>query len=613
MFGVVELIRKLRVCFPIGFFLLVPTQGLTQDRTLADSLIDVYKSQTFQGDEKELLGRIVEVLTNPDTLLQYSNLLIRQAEIDSSFSDLANGYLQRGNALQLKGSNPEALQAYFKSLRYANLSANELLSASLMISIADTYSIMDDTVNARDYYRSGIKMLRKTGDSIKIGTALNNAGDDFFNAGQLDSSLILTTEAAQIFEMIEYELGQAYSLGNIGMVFAERGQDSLAEAQINEAVQLLEVLEDYYPISVYLTFMSDIYLRKNDFPKALTYALRSLELAQAYNLKEQISDANLKLTELYEVAGDSVRAYKYYKDHIAYRDSVQNIEAVQQMANERTEYEVSQMQLEVDLLNQQKRNQLIVLGFTSLLLLTLLWYYRSISREKKKSEQLLLNILPEDTARELKLNGKVKARKHEWVTVLFSDFKGFTSYSENLSPEALVQTVDYYFSGFDSIIEKHGLEKIKTIGDAYMCVSGLQASTNDHTLKMLDAAFEIADFVESAKERADMAEIFEVRIGINSGPVVAGVVGTKKFAYDIWGDTVNVAARMESLSEPGRINIGEATYERIKDYYSCEYRGEIPVKNRGNMKMYFVQNQPLLGSGPSNGAPRLNGGGASKE
>lgn len=212
-----------------------------------------------------------------------------------------------------------------------------------------------------------------------------------------------------------------------------------------------------------------------------------------------------------------------------------------------------------------------------------------IEEEKNRSENLLLNILPEETALELKQNGKVKAKQFDSVSVMFTDFKNFTQHSQNLTPEVLVNSVDYYFSKFDEIIEKYGLEKIKTIGDAYMCAGGLPFPDKKHSTKIIQAAFEITKFVEESKKNKnkDIAH-FDIRIGINTGSVVAGVVGTKKFAYDIWGDAVNVASRMESASESGKINISQNTYELIKDKYKCEYRGEIEVKNKGLMKMYFV-------------------------
>ncbi len=172
---------------------------------------------------------------------------------------------------------------------------------------------------------------------------------------------------------------------------------------------------------------------------------------------------------------------------------------------------------------------------------------------------------------------------------MFTDFKGFTHYAENLDPEELVESVGHYFSIFDDIMEKYGLEKIKTIGDSYMCAGGLHYHKADHATKMVQAAIEILDFVIETKKDSTKGQIhFDIRIGINTGPVVAGVVGSKKFSYDIWGDTVNVASRMESNSESGKINISENTYLLIKDSFDCEYRGEIKAKNKGMMKMYFV-------------------------
>jgi len=219
-------------------------------------------------------------------------------------------------------------------------------------------------------------------------------------------------------------------------------------------------------------------------------------------------------------------------------------------------------------------------------------YFRNINKQKRKSDDLLLNILPTSTAEELKKHGKVKAKKFEPVSVMFTDFQAFTKYSQSLSPEVLVQSVDYFFSKFDEIIDTYELEKIKTIGDAYMCAGGLTNDSTDHVIQIIQAAFEIKAFVEETKQLSnnDIAH-FNIRIGINTGAVVAGVVGKKKFAFDIWGDAVNVASRMESNSEPGRINVSENTYQLIKDHFDCEYRGEIDVKNKGMMKMYFV-NQP---------------------
>jgi adenylate cyclase len=590
----------------IGFFCLFTSILFGQNQKEADSLIILYESGSFQGDELELLKRIAEAETNPERVIEFSELLIKKAAGDSLFYYRQSGYLQKGNALNLKGNNAEALEAYFESLHYASQFINDIQIGSLMISIADIYANMENTQNATNYYNKGIRLLRKVNDSIKIATALLNAGDAYFYSRKLDSALIYTRESQIIFQKQNYLIGQAYSLGNMGMLYAEQGKDAIAEENINEAITILEELGNYYPISVYLTYLADIYVRKNNMKAAFLYAKKSLDLANKYGFKKGISDASLKLSELYEKAGDQPTSYKYYKDHIVYRDSVKNIESVQQMANQ----EVSQKQTELNLKetalnlsNQQKKNQKVVMIATAiaLFLIGLLAFglfrrnkfiqktKKIIEEERNRSDSLLLNILPEETAQELKESGKVKAKKFESVTVLFTDFKGFTSYSNNLSPEVLVETIGFYFSKFDAIIEKHGLEKIKTIGDAYMCAGGLPFPTENHAENMVKAAMEIAEFVTETKKNVKATEMnFDVRIGINTGPVVAGVVGAKKFAYDIWGDTVNIASRMESNSEPGKINVSENTYELIKDQFDCAYRGELEVKNKGMMKMYFV-------------------------
>jgi adenylate cyclase len=199
---------------------------------------------------------------------------------------------------------------------------------------------------------------------------------------------------------------------------------------------------------------------------------------------------------------------------------------------------------------------------------------------------LLLNILPAEVAEELKAKGSAEAKQFDEVTVLFTDFINFTGESSVLSPEVLVAELNVCFSAFDDIIEKNGLEKIKTIGDAYMAVCGLPASDIAHAEKVVQAALDIRDFMA---RRKDIERTFDIRIGINSGSVVAGIVGVKKFQYDIWGDTVNTASRTESSGEAGKVNISRTTYELVKDKFACTHRGKIQAKGKGEIDMYFVE------------------------
>jgi class 3 adenylate cyclase len=214
-----------------------------------------------------------------------------------------------------------------------------------------------------------------------------------------------------------------------------------------------------------------------------------------------------------------------------------------------------------------------------------------IENERDRSKELLLNILPAETARELEMIGHARTRFYNNITVMFADFKGFSYIARSLKPQELVAELNEYFIAFDDIIEKYNLEKIKTIGDAYMCAGGVPTPNDSHALNAVQAALAMQDFMDKRKAEkvADGKESWELRIGIHMGPIVAGVVGKKKYAYDIWGDTVNVAARMESSSQPGRVNISSTIYDRVKDNYACEYRGKILAKNIGEIDMYFVK------------------------
>jgi class 3 adenylate cyclase len=267
-----------------------------------------------------------------------------------------------------------------------------------------------------------------------------------------------------------------------------------------------------------------------------------------------------------------------------------------------------EMAFAAEKLNAQRRQKSFFIGASalfalmSLLILRNLWKERKAKRliseqklmievEHERSENLLLNILPAEVAEELKTKGEADARSIDEVTVIFTDFKGFTAMSELLSAKELVKDIHECFSAFDEIMERHGIEKIKTIGDAYMAAGGVPAANTTHAVDVVSAALEMRDFIEAGKARKMALDkpFFEIRIGIHTGPVVAGIVGIKKFQYDIWGDTVNTASRMESSGEAGRINISHTTYELVKDHFRTEYRGEVEAKGKGRVRMYFVE------------------------
>jgi len=347
--------------------------------------------------------------------------------------------------------------------------------------------------------------------------------------------------------------------------------------------------------------------------KSSLASLNQAELiAKEIGSKNELKEAYLGLALTHEKLSNFQEAFNYQTLFSAIKDTIFNIETDDKIKGLQFSYEIDKKQGEIDLLTKDKKlkeleiqqQQFISYAalFTGFLLIMLfggLFHRfkfirktnRQIEREKEKSDELLLNILPAETAEELKEKGEAKARRYDMVTILFTDFKGFTELSSTLSPEALVKEIHHCYKTFDEIMTKYHVEKIKTIGDAYMAAGGLPVSNMTHPIDVTNAALEILDFMNSLKEKRQLSgkPYFDIRIGIHSGPVVAGIVGIKKFAYDIWGDTVNIASRMESNSEPGKINIFSSTFELIKDQFSCTPRGKIAVKGAGEKLMYFVE------------------------
>jgi class 3 adenylate cyclase len=226
--------------------------------------------------------------------------------------------------------------------------------------------------------------------------------------------------------------------------------------------------------------------------------------------------------------------------------------------------------------------------------------------DKEKIDRLLLNILPQPVAEELKEHGYVKPVFYQSATIVFTDFVAFTRITEKLTPDQLVRELDEVFSQFDRVMDRYGLEKLKTIGDSYMYAGGVPVVNNTHEIDAVQGALEIQSVIEKINEQKTIncRPVFEIRIGINTGALMAGVVGEKKFVYDVWGDSVNLASRMESSCEKGRVNISESTYIRIKDFFETEARGQILAKNKGAVNMYFVKRiKPELSCDPAGRKP----------
>jgi class 3 adenylate cyclase len=343
------------------------------------------------------------------------------------------------------------------------------------------------------------------------------------------------------------------------------------------------------------------------FRMAYDYANKANINASLYYLLAAIKP----LEKLYLEKMDYPNAYYFSKIFNTLMETRQSIEKKEQVVI--MDLNNTQQKRELENLKEKQRNEQVIrnqknirnmmAGGIGLILIVLFFIYRNyrnqkrsnilLDAEKRKSDNLLLNILPQETAEELKQTGSAKARRIEKVTVMFTDFKDFTIASEKMEAEELVRKIDYYFSEFDRIISKYNVEKIKIIGDSYMCAGGLPVSNDTHPYDVVRAAIDFQCFMRREREEclAKNKLFFELRIGIHTGPVVAGIVGLKKFAYDIWGDTVNTASRMESSGEVNKVNISGTTYELIREKFICTYRGKVSAKNKGEIDMYFVEKE----------------------
>jgi class 3 adenylate cyclase len=346
--------------------------------------------------------------------------------------------------------------------------------------------------------------------------------------------------------------------------------------------------------------------RSNRFAESLRNMQIALKYAQDYQDVELARDCYRELSHTYEMEKNYKLFHDAYLQYIVMRDSVTNQNSQTALNNKLQQVEFSKQADSLKFREQITQTQLkakqtevyyfiagliALLGMSFFITRNYINQRKSnkvISFEKQRSDDLLLNILPADVAEELKEKGSADARQFEEVTVLFTDFVNFTTLSQSLSAQQLVDELNVCFKEFDAIMTTHNIEKIKTVGDAYLAVAGLPHADANHAANVINAAKDIQLFMLARKLKMG-DQTFGIRIGVHSGSVVAGIVGVKKFAYDIWGDTVNTAARMEQNSEPGKINVSEKTYELVKDLFTFTYRGEIAAKNKGMMKMYFAE------------------------
>ena len=552
-----------------------------------------------------------------DSAEMYREILALATDVGSK-PFMAKAYKGLGDIGNYQGLYNLALENYGKSITLYEQTENLNSLLNVKSNRALVFMAQGEYESALQIHRETLAAFRKMGKEKGILEDYQVLGEIHSALGNTDSALWYYQASLEIARKINYPRGEANSLGQLAQVYLDLGNTAKAEKSARLAINLFGEMSNEFRQWKTSLILAEVLFTRNRIDEAAKLAsmcyrkgeeLKILSLRKdaaelqykIYSKQGQFRDA-LSMLEIAQMLSDSLRneelrksairadlEYNYHKESLA--DSLM-------AAEERYELSLAYNEkLEV----QKRRETWISASVVVVLLLAgglfsrVRYVQRSKKRlqtEKERSDELLLNILPFEVAEELKIHGKSEARDFDQVTVIFTDFKEFTQTAEELSAKELVNEINTCFRKFDQIIEDHGIEKIKTIGDSYMAAGGLHKPRHTEVKDVVLAGIEMQEFmIERKKQRnAKGLAAFEMRVGINTGPVVAGIVGVKKFQYDIWGDTVNTASRMESHGAVGKVNISQQTYDYVKDdsILTFQSRGKLAVKGKGEITMYFV-------------------------
>ena len=536
----------------------------------------------------------------------------------------------------------EALEYWINSLQIFESIHDDVGTSNLLSNIGAIYIDQGADAKALEYMLRSLQLAEKTGDTLRMITALSNIGGIYYNkkdsvalgylqkamplaelSGKTEAYVDIAGNIGEIFtdrhdyeKALEYfqksikaagnNFSAAFSINGIGKVYQKQGRLTDALALHNQALDIARKFDDNLQIFRSMREVANVYFKQNKTALAIEYYNKARKIAEEIeDLKIELKDIYKDLAAAYSKANDFSNAFLFQTKYAVIKDTLYNIESKKKLNQLQFDFELSKKEGEIVLkeakIKSEKQARYGVTIGLGLLLFIIVIVYRNylqksktnkiLDKQKDEIEHLLLNILPKEVANELQRNGVSKPRHFQEVSILFTDFKGFTSIADKLSPGELVEELNECFIAFDGIIEKYDLEKIKTIGDAYMCAGNIPSPDPGHAYKIIKAALDIQDFVEryNVRRAEKSLEPWEIRIGVHIGPIVAGVVGKKKYAYDIWGSAVNIASRMESNGTPGKVNISADTYEIIKEWFDCSYRGKIYAKNLGDLDMYYVE------------------------
>jgi adenylate cyclase len=526
----------------------------------------------------------------------------------NDISYLSDCYYNISNTYIKLGQNSAALDYLFKTLKIAEAQKDVFSQIENINKIAYTYYESGEFSKTISEAEKALALNKEVKNALFDINSLTHIGNAYLALKQFDEAIICYKKADEIIKInnLTDDVLQASTFLNIGVTYERKKdyQKSLEYAQKALKYALLSGNQDFIS-NAYLNVGSSYFFQKK-------YQLSIAPNQKSYAIAKKINNVFLQreslrgLSDAYENLGEKAKAFDYLKQYEDIRDTLVNENQKKEITQKIVAFELEKQKMTDSLVqadNQKiqtlklSRQQSYTIGcLIAFFLATLfggsVWLgLRQTRKERAKSEALLLNILPEAVAEELKQTGKTKAKLFENVTVLMTDFVSFTQTSEELNAEELVLEIHTCFKAFDAITSKYGIEKIKTVGDAYVAVSGIPQANAYHVHQAVKAALEMRDFmIDYAEKNKNRISLKEVRIGLNTGSVVAGVVGSKKFAYDIWGDAVNVAARMEQNGLPQKVNVSETVHQFIANDFDCTPRGKITAKNKGEIEMFVVEN-----------------------
>ena len=512
---------------------------------------------------------------------------------------LANNYLLYAWIQGSEGNNSASIKTNYKALKiYEEMHDNYGMAVALS-NIADGFTSLGNYSEAIKNYQKCTKPLLIADDKINLAASYISMGNVYRLMENVHEAINCLDTAYKIAEGIHNEYQMASVMETKGNIYLQQNNFNMALENFSHAADLYKNVSKNQELASVFSSLGYCYTRLGNYSEAAKSFDKANWLLKDLSSNVPLADYYRSIEVLDSATNKWHDAYFHYKNFIVIRDSTNSRENTKKILQQQIEYENEKKealakaeQEKKDIRQRTIRNSISAVLVGTIIFLVVVYRQRNkISKARKRSDELLLNILPEEVADELKEKGSADAKHFDEVTVMFTDFKGFTQIAEKLSPAELVNEIHECFKTFDGIISKYGIEKIKTIGDAYMCAGGLPVANKSHADDVVNAALEIQKFMQQhLQERKNSGqEVFEIRIGIHTGPVVAGIVGIKKFAYDIWGDTVNIASRMESSGEAGKVNISGTTYELVKDKFTCTHRGKISAKNKGEIDMYFVE------------------------